>query len=53
MLATISINEGTQENVQKWGWILSLLGVLELADNSEWVAISSSQPKPKYNQLLF
>ena len=30
MIATISSNNGTEGNVQKIGWTLVLLGVLEL-----------------------
>ena len=53
MLATISSTKVTQVNVQKKVEHLVLLGVLEVANDSEWGASSFAQPKPKSNRVLF
>ena len=52
MIKTIDHTEGTQIKVQKVEYLV-LLGILERANDSEWGAPSSSQPKPKANNVRF
>ena len=53
MLETIPSTKGTWGNVQKEVERLVLLGVLEVANDSEWVSPSFAQPKPKSNWVHF
>ena len=53
MLATISSTEGAQDNVQKEVERLVLIGVFDLANDSEWGSTSFAKPKPKLNWLSF
>ena len=39
--------------IKKYIEILSLIGVLEVENDSEWGSLSFAQPKPKTNQVRF
>ena len=53
MIATITITQGKGENVKNEIERLVLLGVPEVANNSQRGAPYFSQPKPKSNQVCF